>query len=69
MIESLSKEFVFLDLGKCGVNISRPGIFKRVYVNKGGLPYIKGSELALCNPFANCVYLSKTKTPFLEELI
>lgn len=68
LIESLSREFDFVDLGKLAVNIRRPGIFKRVYVDKGGLPYIKGSELGLCNPFTNCVYLSKTKTPFLDEL-
>jgi restriction endonuclease S subunit len=68
LIESLSKDFDFVHLGTLDVNIRRPGIFKRVYVDKGGLPYIKGSELALCNPFTNCVYLSKTKTPFLDEL-
>ena len=50
------------------VDVTRPGIFKRVKVEKEyGLPYIKGSELSRVNPFSKCEYLSKTKTPFLEE--
>lgn len=50
------------------VEVTRPGIFKRVKVEKEyGLPYIKGSELSRVNPFSKCEYLSKTKTPFLEE--
>ncbi len=49
--------------------VSRPGIFKRIKVDSvNGLAYIKGSELAKQNPFLACEYLSKTKTPFLEEL-
>lgn len=33
-----------------------------------GIPYIKGSELNKLNPFSNCEYLSKSRTPFLDEL-
>jgi len=58
----------FILLKECNISVTRPGIFKRIYVNNKGLPYIKGSELNLNNPFTNCEYLSKTKTPFLNEL-
>jgi len=68
LIETLKNKFDFKELGKCEVQVSRPGIFKRVYVKSGGFPYIKGSELGLNNPFNNCVRLSKSKTPFLEKL-
>ena len=70
LIDALKKkeEFGFELLGNCETKVSRPGIFKRIYVKNNGIPYIVGSELGLNNPFANCVYLSKTKTPFLDEL-
>jgi len=61
-------DFEFISLKECKVSVSRPGIFKRIYVKVDGFPYIKGSELELTNPFNNCVYLSKKKTPFLNEL-
>ena len=52
-----------------GFDVTRPGIFKRIKVKQGqGFPYIKGAELVKVNPFSSCEYLSKTKTPFLEEL-
>ncbi len=54
-------------LGDCKIKTWYPGIFKRIYVKKG-LPYIKGSALFLSNPFKSCDYLSKTKTPQLDEL-
>ena len=47
--------------------VFRPGIFKRVYVNNG-IPYIKGSEIFLTNPFRRCDHLSKTRTPFIDEM-
>jgi len=50
-----------------GITVYRPGIFKRNYVEKG-LPYIKGSELFNINPFVRCDNLSKTKTPFVDEM-
>lgn len=68
LIDSLKKKYSFDLLGNCSAKVSRPGIFKRIYVKTGGFPYIKGSELGLNNPFVNCVRLSKTKTPFLDEL-
>jgi restriction endonuclease S subunit len=49
------------------VKVYRPGIFKRCYV-KEGLPYIKGSEIFLCNPFRRCDHLSRTRTPFIDEM-
>lgn len=64
-----NKTLDFFPLKSFKVKVSRPGIFKRIKVNgENGLPYIKGSELSLINPFSNCEYLSKTKTPFLSEL-
>ena len=49
------------------VEISYPGIFKRTYV-KEGLPYIMGSSLMERNPFKSCDFLSRTKTPKLDQL-
>ena len=54
-------------LGELGVVVRRPGIFKRIYV-ENGIPYIKGSEIFLTNPFQRCEHLSKTRTPFVEEM-
>lgn len=48
--------------------VRRPGIFKRSYVTNG-IPYIKGSEIFLNNPFRRCAHLSRTKTPFIDEMI
>ena len=50
-----------------GVSVYRPGIFKRNYVAKG-IPYIKGSEIFLTSPFRKCEHLSKTRTPFIDEM-
>lgn len=47
--------------------VSRPGIFKRIYV-ENGIPYIKGSEIFLNNPFRRCEHLSRTRTPFVDEM-
>lgn len=54
-------------LGDCNIKLWYPGIFKRIYVNNG-YPYIKGSDLFMTNPFRKCDYLSRTKTPILEQL-
>lgn len=59
----------FKNLVDFGFKVTRPGIFKRVKVDgENGIPYIKGSELNKINPFSSCEYLSKSKTPFLDEL-
>lgn len=47
--------------------VSRPGIFKRIYV-ENGIPYIKRSEIFLNNPFRRCEHLSRTRTPFVDEM-
>lgn len=47
--------------------VFRPGIFKRCYV-KDGLSYIKGSEIFYENPFKRCDKLSRSRTPFIEEM-
>ncbi|WP_291053275.1 MULTISPECIES: restriction endonuclease subunit S [unclassified Empedobacter] len=60
----------FLSINELGFNVYRPGIFKRIKVDKAnGIPYIKGSDLNKNNPFNNCEFLSKTKTPFMNEMI
>lgn len=60
----------FRKLSDLGFKVYRPGIFRRIKVEKdNGIPYIKGSDLNKNNPFKNCEYLSKTKTPFIEEMI
>jgi type I restriction enzyme S subunit len=58
----------FISLSECNTYIYRPGIFKRSYVEKG-YPYIKGSELFDNSLFLRCQYLSKTKTPFVEQML
>ena len=58
-----------VSLGDCNVKIWYPGMFKRVFVdNNNGFPYIQGSSVFERNPFKNCDYLSKTKTPKLSDL-
>lgn len=54
-------------IGDLNVKVYRPGIFKRVYV-ENGFPYIKGGEVFFTNPFRRCVYVSRTKTPFVGEM-
>lgn len=59
--------FVTKTIGEIDGKVYRPGIFKRNYV-KAGIPYIKGSEIFLANPFRRCQQLSRTRTPFIEEM-
>lgn len=54
-------------IGNINGKVFRPGIFKRIYV-EDGIPYIKGSEIFLNNPFRRCDKLSRTRTPFIEEM-
>jgi hypothetical protein len=54
-------------LKDCDVDIWYPGMFKRAYV-QDGLPYMKGSDIFLRNPFKLCAHLSKTRTPMLDQL-
>lgn len=70
-MEQLQRSGVeFKKLGSLGYSVRRPGIFKRVKVKKEhGIPYLKGADLPLFNPFAECEYLSKSKTPFIDEML
>lgn len=61
----LKKETV--RLGDIDIETWYPGIFKRIYVDKG-LPYIKGSAVFNVNPFKSCDHLSYSRTPMLDEL-
>lgn len=54
-------------IGEINAVVRRPGIFKRNYV-ANGIPYIKGSEIFLNNPFRRCEHLSCTRTPFIDEM-
>lgn len=54
-------------IANINAKVSRPGIFKRIYV-ENGIPYIKGSEIFLNNPFRRCEHLSRTRTPFVDEM-
>lgn len=65
-VKNLDNEII--ELGECNIKMWYPGMFKRVYV-KNGYPYIKGSSIFDINPFKTCNYLSKTKTPKIEELV
>lgn len=66
-MNKVTRGFPFKTIGVLNVKVHRPGIFKRSYVDKG-IPYIKGSEIFLTNPFRRCEHLSKTRTPFVEEM-
>ncbi len=55
-------------LGDANVRVFRPGIFKRNYV-ENGYPYIKGSEIFERDPFRRCSFLSKSRTPFVEQML
>lgn len=66
-MNQVSSVFSHKTIGETNAKVHRPGIFKRSYV-ENGLPYIKGSEIFLTNPFRRCEHLSKTRTPFVEEM-
>lgn len=66
-MSKVTKAFSFKTIGELNAKVHRPGIFKRSYV-ENGIPYIKGSEIFLTNPFRRCEQLSKTRTPFVEEM-
>ncbi len=67
-MKRLQRNFDYIKLGEANVKVYRPGIFKRCYV-KSGYPYIKGSDIFDVNPFMRCTYLSRSKTPFVEEML
>jgi type I restriction enzyme S subunit len=66
MKEVISK-FTCKKICELKTKVFRPGIFKRIYVEEG-IPYIKGSEIFLTDPFRRCVHLSKSRTPFVDEM-
>lgn len=66
-IAQIRSNFDWLPLGETGAQVRRPGIFKRIYV-EDGLPYIKGSEIFNINPFMRCEHLSRSRTPFIDEM-
>lgn len=66
-MEEVVAHFVCKSVGNIEAKVYRPGIFKRVYV-ANGIPYIKGSEIFLTNPFRRCEQLSRTRTPFIDEM-
>jgi hypothetical protein len=66
-MEEVTTRFICKKVGDIDAKVYRPGIFKRNYV-ANGIPYIKGSEIFLTNPFRRCEQLSRTRTPFIEEM-
>ena len=66
-MEEVATRFICKKVGDIDAKVYRPGIFKRNYV-ANGIPYIKGSEIFLTNPFRRCEQLSRTRTPFIEEM-
>lgn len=63
----LKNKLDYTTIGNINGKVYRPGIFKRNYV-EDGIPYIKGSEIFLTNPFRHCDHLSRTRTPFIDEM-
>ena len=66
-MSEVTKKFSYKRIGELNFTVRRPGIFKRIKV-ENGIPYIKGSEIFLTNPFRRCEHLSKSKTPFIDEM-
>lgn len=67
MMKKVTERMENKTIGEINGKVFRPGIFKRNYV-KNGIPYIKGSEIFLTNPFRRCDHLSRTRTPFIDEM-
>ena len=66
-MSELTKRLPYKRIRDLNVTVRRPGIFKRIKV-ESGIPYIKGSEIFLTNPFRRCEHLSKSRTPFIDEM-
>ena len=66
-MEEVTNRIPFKKVGDLNAKVYRPGIFKRIYV-ANGIPYIKGSEIFLTNPFRRCEQLSRSRTPFIDEM-
>ena len=66
-MHKVTKRMSHTTVGDIQGTVYRPGIFKRNYV-ANGIPYIKGSEIFLTNPFRRCEHLSRTRTPFIDQM-
>lgn len=66
-MQSLTSLYPYKLIRDIDCKVYRPGIFKRNYV-ANGIPYIKGSEIFLASPFRRCEHLSRTRTPFIDEM-
>lgn len=67
VMRDVTMRLPYSTIGEINAVVRRPGIFKRNYV-ANGIPYIKGSEIFLNNPFRRCEHLSRTRTPFIDEM-
>lgn len=67
-MQSLISLYPYKMIRNIDCKVYRPGIFKRNYV-ANGIPYIKGSEIFLASPFRRCEHLSRTRTPFINEML
>lgn len=66
-MQDITSKINYTTIANINGKVYRPGIFKRNYVSNG-IPYIKGSEIFLTNPFRRCEQLSRTLTPFIDEM-
>lgn len=66
-MQDITSKINYITIANINGKVYRPGIFKRNYVSNG-IPYIKGSEIFLTNPFRRCEQLSRTLTPFIDEM-
>lgn len=66
-MQDITSKMNYTTIANINGKVYRPGIFKRNYVSNG-IPYIKGSEIFLTNPFRRCEQLSRTLTPFIDEM-
>ena len=66
-MQDITSKINYTTIANINGKVYRPGIFKRNYVSNG-IPYIKGSEIFLTNPFRRCEQLSRMLTPFIDEM-
>ena len=66
-MQDITSKMNYTTIANINGKVYRPRIFKRNYVSNG-IPYIKGSEIFLTNPFRRCEQLSRTLTPFIDEM-
>ena len=67
-IGEIPKHWRIIKMRRCVKTIGDVDHYMPKSVEKG-IPYIKGSEIFMANPFRRCEHLSKSRTPFVDEML